>query len=291
MKKTNHNTELLLPMTVVKRRSFSLTFGIKFLLAAALSVLFLSGKAQAQTYTLSGVWTNNTQANNIDVTTGNQNRGMAYSVISNQVIVANHTTTTIDAYNGSNGSFVGALNVSIVSGGVTYNLDQVSVADDGAIYACSLTSASGTSTGALKIYRWASWSDASPVVAYSGDYSGGANLAGKRSGDNMAITGSGTNTVILIPLATTSPGPTTNMVLLSTLNGTNFSATVLAISGLPTLSAVSYTHLKQKAQATQCLNNTKQLVLAWTTYLNDSNDRIVNNHSDGNCLLYTSRCV
>ena len=54
MKKTNHNTELLLPMTVVKRRSFSLTFGIKFLLAAALSVLFLSGKAQAQTYTLSG---------------------------------------------------------------------------------------------------------------------------------------------------------------------------------------------------------------------------------------------
>lgn len=39
---------------------------------------------------------------------------------------------------------------------------------------------------------------------------------------------------------------------------------------------------EQKAQSTQCLNNMKQLVLAWNVYLNDSNDRIVNNHSDGN---------
>jgi hypothetical protein len=205
------------------------------LLAAALFLTRMAQPTHAQTYTLSGVWTNNTQANNIDITTGNANRGMAYCVLSNQVFVVNHSTTTIDAYNGSNGSLVGALNVSGVSGGVTYNLDQVAVADDGAIYACSLTSASGTGTGALKIYRWGSWSDASPVVAYTGDYSGGATLAGKRSGDNMAIKGSGTNTVILIPLSTTSPVPTTNMVLLSTLNGTNFNATVLAILGLPTL--------------------------------------------------------
>ncbi|HEY1786781.1 MAG TPA: prepilin-type N-terminal cleavage/methylation domain-containing protein [Verrucomicrobiae bacterium] len=39
---------------------------------------------------------------------------------------------------------------------------------------------------------------------------------------------------------------------------------------------------EQKAQTTQCLNNTRQLVMAWNTYLNDSNDRIVNNHSNGN---------
>ena len=52
---------------------------------------------------------------------------------------------------------------------------------------------------------------------------------------------------------------------------------ILAAMLLPALAKA-----KQKAQATQCLNNTKQLVLAWTTYLNDSNDRIVNNHSDGN---------
>jgi prepilin-type N-terminal cleavage/methylation domain-containing protein/prepilin-type processing-associated H-X9-DG protein len=39
---------------------------------------------------------------------------------------------------------------------------------------------------------------------------------------------------------------------------------------------------KAKAQAASCLNNTKELVLAWTMYVNDANDAIVNNHSNGN---------
>lgn len=52
---------------------------------------------------------------------------------------------------------------------------------------------------------------------------------------------------------------------------------ILAGLLLPALSKA-----KAKAKTTQCLNNTKQLVLAWTIYLNDSNDRIVNNHSAGN---------
>ena len=204
------------------------------LLAAAWLLAVMAQPAYAQTYTLSGVWTNNTEANNIDTGTGNQNRGLAYGVLSNQVFVANHSTTTIDAYNGANGSFVGAFAMSLVAGG-TYPIDQLAVADDGAIYGVNLNSVSGTGTGGLKLYRWAAWSDTSPSVSYNGDYSAGANLAGKRSGDNMAIKGAGTNTVILIPLSTTSPVPTTNMVLLSTLDGTNFNATVLAISGLPTL--------------------------------------------------------
>ena len=52
---------------------------------------------------------------------------------------------------------------------------------------------------------------------------------------------------------------------------------ILAAMLLPALSAA-----KAKAKTTQCLNNTKQLVLAWTIYLGDSSDRIVNNHSNGN---------
>ncbi|HSY18186.1 MAG TPA: prepilin-type N-terminal cleavage/methylation domain-containing protein [Candidatus Acidoferrales bacterium] len=52
---------------------------------------------------------------------------------------------------------------------------------------------------------------------------------------------------------------------------------ILAAMLLPALAKA-----KEKAKATQCLNNTKQLVLAWTTYLGDSNDRIVNNHGAGN---------
>jgi prepilin-type N-terminal cleavage/methylation domain-containing protein/prepilin-type processing-associated H-X9-DG protein len=39
---------------------------------------------------------------------------------------------------------------------------------------------------------------------------------------------------------------------------------------------------KAKAKTTQCLNNTKQLSLAWYNYANDANDTLVNNHSNGN---------
>src|ERR1039458_2819978 len=52
---------------------------------------------------------------------------------------------------------------------------------------------------------------------------------------------------------------------------------ILAAMLLPALAKA-----KSRAKTTQCLNNTKQLVLAWTLYANDSNDRLVNNHSDGN---------
>ncbi|MGH7940529.1 MAG: type II secretion system protein, partial [Limisphaerales bacterium] len=52
---------------------------------------------------------------------------------------------------------------------------------------------------------------------------------------------------------------------------------ILAAILLPVLNQA-----EQKARTTQCLNNIRQLVLAWNTYLIDSNDRIVNNHSNGN---------
>jgi prepilin-type N-terminal cleavage/methylation domain-containing protein/prepilin-type processing-associated H-X9-DG protein len=52
---------------------------------------------------------------------------------------------------------------------------------------------------------------------------------------------------------------------------------ILAAMLLPALSKA-----KEKAQSIRCLNNAKQLTLAWTVYLGDSNDRIVNNHSNGN---------
>jgi prepilin-type N-terminal cleavage/methylation domain-containing protein/prepilin-type processing-associated H-X9-DG protein len=39
---------------------------------------------------------------------------------------------------------------------------------------------------------------------------------------------------------------------------------------------------KEKAKGIECLNNGKQLTLAWLNYANDDNDILVNNHSDGN---------
>jgi prepilin-type N-terminal cleavage/methylation domain-containing protein len=52
---------------------------------------------------------------------------------------------------------------------------------------------------------------------------------------------------------------------------------ILAAMLLPALAAA-----KTRAKTTQCLNDTKQLTLAWTMYANDANDRLVNNHSNGN---------
>jgi len=52
---------------------------------------------------------------------------------------------------------------------------------------------------------------------------------------------------------------------------------ILAAMLLPALAAA-----KSRAKTTQCLSNTKQLGLAWNMYTGDSNDRLVNNHSDGN---------
>jgi prepilin-type N-terminal cleavage/methylation domain-containing protein len=47
---------------------------------------------------------------------------------------------------------------------------------------------------------------------------------------------------------------------------------ILAALLLPALAKA-----KQKAQGIYCLNNTKQLALAWLMYANDNNDRLVNN--------------
>jgi len=52
---------------------------------------------------------------------------------------------------------------------------------------------------------------------------------------------------------------------------------ILAAMLLPALAKA-----KEKAKTIQSLNNTKQLVLAWTIYSSDAADQIVNNHGDGN---------
>jgi prepilin-type N-terminal cleavage/methylation domain-containing protein/prepilin-type processing-associated H-X9-DG protein len=52
---------------------------------------------------------------------------------------------------------------------------------------------------------------------------------------------------------------------------------ILAAMLLPALARA-----KEKAHSTQCLNNTKQLVLAWVMYTGDNADQLANNHGDGN---------
>jgi len=52
---------------------------------------------------------------------------------------------------------------------------------------------------------------------------------------------------------------------------------ILAAMLLPALAKA-----KQRAQATACMNNTKQLTLGWIMYATDNNDKTANLHDDGN---------
>jgi hypothetical protein len=205
---------------------------------AALLPMALTHHASAQSYSLTNVWqlTNGTPGSHL--ATGDVNRGLAYSAVSNQVFVCNKgvtgsgTTPAIDVFDGTGGALVGNVNVSSMAGG-NFRLDQVAVADDGVLYGGNLTTT--VASNPYKIYRWQTWVDGAPVTAFSGDPTGGA-AAGTRMGDNIAITGSGVNTVVLTPVESGTT-PTTNVVLFSTLDGTNFTPTLVSIVGLPGLTA------------------------------------------------------
>src|SRR5665213_1626331 len=58
---------------------------------------------------------------------------------------------------------------------------------------------------------------------------------------------------------------------------------ILAAMLLPTLARA-----KMKAQGASCINNTKQLQLAWTIYADDFSQNLVRNVGDGQGTLYTT---
>jgi len=189
----------------------------------------LATLAGAQQYTISGNWfvTNNVVSSTNHITAGDVNRGLAYSAISNQVYVCNKGTPAIDVLDAATGNYLGSAVTTGVAGG-TFLLDQVAVADDGIIYGANLSTGVGSSP--FKIYQWTNWNTA-PYLSFSGDPSGGT-LTSLRMGDNLVVQGSGTGTVLLAPM-TSSTRATTNVVLFSTTDGMNFTPTVLNITNLP----------------------------------------------------------
>jgi hypothetical protein len=136
----------------------------------------------------------------------------------------------IDVFDGAAGTFIGTMDCSNLSVG-TFRLDQIGVADDGAIYGANLSTSVGSTT--FKIYRWSAWTDTNPATCFVGDPTSG-NFSGGRMGDTLALRGAGTNTLILAEVGSGTT-PTTNIVLFSTVDGTNFTPTLLQISGLPGL--------------------------------------------------------
>ena len=137
--------------TTARLRTAPGWFSFVSLAALLLSFFVLAGKMQAQTYSLVSLFSVPQATGNI--VTGSNNRGLAYDSISNLVYVTS-SGGSIGAYNGTNGAYLGAFSLSGVGGG-TLPVDQVGVADDGAIYSLNLTTTSATITN--RLYRWSSW--------------------------------------------------------------------------------------------------------------------------------------
>jgi hypothetical protein len=133
-------------------------------------------------------------------------RSMAYNPTTGHLLILSRTNTiTGDSYyvaiiDAMSGADVGALNLGTSGIGANNGFDfsAITVADDGAIYICDLTSSS-QSSGAFNLYHWATESSSQDYV-YSGDPSNGNtnNSGNARWGDTLTVTGTGTNTKVLV---------------------------------------------------------------------------------------------
>jgi len=205
---------------------------------ALLTLWFCAGLAPrtgAQGYVLSQIWFDtNTLAGSV-IQSGNFNRSLAYSAPANQLFVAcrNGSPAGISVLNPTNGSVIGTVN-----GSATNNSDQILVGYDGVLYGIPLqTALTGTD---FSIFSWTNWNNA-PYQCYRPTGSDATSLgliSGQRMGDTAAITGAGTNTLILCGI-NSNVATTTNALLFSTMDGVNFTPTLLVITNVP----ISYTDL------------------------------------------------
>ena len=149
----------------------------------------------------------------------NSQRGLAYNPVNGHVLVISRTEgAKIYVLDGATGEELHTLTVdpAIVFGG-TFTLNMLAVADDGAVYACNLTTDAAATP--FSIYRWANdAADTLPEVAYLGNPGGG------RWGDTLAARGAGANTQLL---AAQRNGQA--VAVFTTADGAQFEPTLLTV--------------------------------------------------------------
>ncbi|SPE53156.1 exported hypothetical protein [Verrucomicrobia bacterium] len=181
-------------------------------------------------------------------------RGLAFDPSTMSVLVAEHATVNIYVLNATNGSLEYELttpSTGLPSGSI-FPLGQVVVADDGVAYCCNVSSYQpGQQTGNndFSITRFDAVINPTNAnynfeVAWTGDpgafqpLNPGASSQ-DRWGDSMAVRGAGTNTQILLGTYETiganefGTGPGTNVAILTTTDGTNFTSTTIAVTNAP----------------------------------------------------------
>jgi len=150
-------------------------------------------------------------------------RGLAYNPASGHLLVLSRTPTerivVLDSQTGQELHQM-TIDTSVITGG-TYLLNMIAAADDGAVYACNLTTSAPSP--AFRLYRWDNdRADAFPTVAFEGDPTSGASP--QRWGDTIDIRGQGETTEVLI---STRFGKLA--AVLTTADGFNFVAVPIAV--------------------------------------------------------------
>ena len=191
--------------------------------------------------------------------TGYNTRGLAYDPITSTLLLAEHSGDNIyalDALTGTN-KFTLTTDLTGLPQGSLFAVGQVGVADDGVLYVCNVSSYQPGQQNAnpppdldFSIVRFSSISDpngSNPYTLYQaflGDpgafYPGNPGVSSQdRWGDSMAVRGSGANTQILLGTYETiganqyGTGPGTNVAILTTTDGSNFTAVTVAITNVP----------------------------------------------------------
>ena len=114
-------------------------------------------------------------------------RGLSYG--NGELYLASRaaSTTSVRRLNSLTGVETGNLNMTGVSGG-TFIINKVAVAADGVIYGANLQASANASGAPYRVWSWATSASAA-VLSYSG-----APLNAARTGDALAVTGTGSNT-------------------------------------------------------------------------------------------------
>ena len=137
------------------------------------------------------------------LTTNSFERGMAFNPKTGHLLLVHRDTFanafTVHKLDSTTGEDLGTMDVQdVTAGNPDFKVNLIGVADDGAIYACNLSSS--TTPPELVLYRAGDESQRLSYVNYY-DPSGGtyaANSNNKRWGDSLAVRGSGAGTQILL---------------------------------------------------------------------------------------------
>jgi hypothetical protein len=148
-------------------------------------------------------------------TTGNTERGLAYNPVTGNLVLASRAGGNhVRVLSGATGADLGGFDTTGVTGG-TFALNMIGVADDGAIYACNLST---SAAAAFKVYKWDSEA-LGPVTPPSVAFNAVTGVL--RTGDAFAVTGgTGVNPAIFAGAGSTAAGTPSNFVVgsLDTLN-------------------------------------------------------------------------